>query len=649
MLRRCALAVVLLGTPAALWAKPQTYRLRPEEQRIDALVTAGKPLEAREAARAYLAGHPDSFLACEVAGMVYLNHDGDLPKALYWFTRARGLLEERYRGAWGPGSPSGFYSAILRFQFRAQYGLERYEDALATLAWHDAFFNRPHPEEAAWSLMKLGRFQEARQRIREALASGEAEDRVMALNTLSALEAELDRPEEAFHAQMLANDLDRKQGKQVDCSLLRNAGDGARNLGRLDQAEQFFLEATTAFDPGTVSNPWGDLAGLYLEEQRFPEAMDAVKRMHLWAFHSLPLGADTHWNLRQTLTGALLYQCGCTEEALAIARRLQERPDRLATGSSRDGQRAAGTQLFHFQVLQDALARDEEEASYLPWKRLPGLLARQARHALEAVLAKRRAGSLLLANQERLAHSLRLLAIQSVVDVAGGEILLPRIVGPGLVEAELNRLLARKGPASDRERGFLLLELGALRLERGEARKALEALEGAELQLPREFRLLHTQLQALKAKARLDQGDLKGALAPLTEVLRKDGGEVRRQRLSLPCDLQASGPLAQRTAGILARSPRLRPGSGGFRVSIAQTSDGGLQGRLGSPQGETLCQFQVPRGADPDATAREFCRQFHHKAFGPRIDLTQQQIRSLEGSTLASQSAEENLKGILGD
>jgi hypothetical protein len=57
----------------------------------------------------------------------------------------------------------------------------------------------------------------------------------------------------------------------------------------------------------------------------------------------------------------------------------------------------------------------------------------------------------------------------------------------------------------------------------------------------------------------------------------------------------------------------------------------------------------VPRGPDPDATAREFCRQFHRRAFGPRIDLTQQEIRSLEGSTLASQSAEENLKGILGE
>jgi hypothetical protein len=83
-------------------------------------------------------------------------------------------------------------------------------------------------------------------------------------------------------------------------------------------------------------------------------------------------------------------------------------------------------------------------------------------------------------------------------------------------------------------------------------------------------------------------------------------------------------------------------------VVVEPSDGGGLQGGLDSPQGTVLCRFQVPPGKDPDATVREFCRQFHHKAFGPRIDLSQQQIRSLEGSTLSSQSAEEQLKGILG-
>ncbi|WP_306599514.1 hypothetical protein [Geothrix sp. 21YS21S-2] len=641
-----SLAAVLVA--CAAFAAP--YRPAPGEARFAEMLDRERhPLEAREAAKAYLAAHPDSWLACEVIGMVSLNTDGDLPRALYWFTRARKLLEARYGGAWGPEAPTGYYSSVLGFQASAQYRMERYEDALRTLDAHDRLFLKQRPVDHAWPLMKLGRFREARRKIDEAVAGGDPRDAATALNTLAAMEAESDRPEEAFATQMRVYALDLLRGKDRDCTLIRNAADGAWHLGLLARAEQLLLEAAEHFQPGSVTNPWGDLAFLYLQEQRLPEAMDAVKRMHQWAFRTLPLPAETHWNTRQTLTGGLLLSCGATDEALAIARRVRERPDRHATGSARDGQREAGTQVFLYQALLDALARDGEELSFAPWKRRPAILLRMARHQVEAALARRRAGTLLMGNRERLGQSLRVLAPQAVAELPGSEVLLPRIAGAGVAEAEALRLLARTGPAADRERGFLLLGLGAARLERGDAGSALEALAAAEPVLPAEFAVLHTQLLALRAKAQAARGDRAGALASLAAVLQRDGGELRRAGLRIPCRIQTSGPMAAEAAGLLASSPRLEPDPRGFRVVVEQTGAGGLQGGLDGPQGTVLCRFQVAPGADRDATVREFCRQFHRKAFGPRIDLSQQQIRSLEGSTLSSQSAEEQLKGILGN
>ena len=355
---RSLLAALVLG--GALCAAP-AFQGAPEERAFLALLDKEhRPLEAREAARAYLKTHPGSFLAEEACGIVYLFTDGDLPKALYHLGRARSLMEAFSRGDWGPGSPAGNYAATLHLLSTTQFRMERYGEALATLATLEATFSTRYPELFAWPLMKLGRTQEARSRIEEAIRSGKADAAADALNTLAALEAEADRPEEAFATEQRLLDLDRPKGKDADCTFLRNAAEGAQRLGRFERAERLLLEASDHFKPSSVSNPWGDLAGLYLWEGRHAEAVDAVKRMQEWAFRSRPLAAETHWNERQMLTGGLLLLCGCTDEALVLARRVAERPDRHATGSARQGQLEAGTQLFRYQTLLDALARDGE-------------------------------------------------------------------------------------------------------------------------------------------------------------------------------------------------------------------------------------------------------------------------------------------------
>lgn len=639
--------VLALAAACALGAAPP-FQPEPEERAfLQTLDHGHRPLEARDAARAYLARHPDSFLACEAIGIVYLQAEGNLPRALYYLTRARHLMEASSRGEWKEGSPFGYYAATLSFLSDTQFRMDRYEESLATLAELERLTGRKAPATYAWPLMRMGRIREARQKIAEARASGNPGQIATALNTLGALESELDNPEASF-ATYQETRAYLNGRNHPDCAVIRNCGNGAASLGRFREAEGFFLEASEHFDAGTVSNPWGDLAALYLLEQRFPEALDAIKRMHAWAWRTLPVMAETHWNLRQTLTGGLLLYGGCTEEALRLARRLAERPDRHAAGSSRDGQREAGSQLFLVQALEDAQARDAEAWIEEPWKRRPATLLARSRHALEVALARRRCGALLMANGDRFAHTLRFLGPQDIETLPGGAILLPRVVGPGVVEAGVRKLLARTGPAADRERGYLLLVLGSARMERHDSRGALAALDQAASALPTEGALLHTQLQALRAAALLSLGNRSGALAPLVAVMERDGGEVRRRGLALPCRIQAlGGGAAGRAGALLAGSPRLDPGPGGFRVVVEPSPAGGLQGGLDSPSGAVLRRFTVPPGKDPDATARAFCREFHRKVFAPRLDLSQQQIRSLEGSTLASQDAAEQFQGIL--
>ena len=645
------LAAVLLFVLSLAAGAAEGYRPAPEEQALlDLLDKQQRPLEAREAARAYLADHPGSFVACLVAGTVYLQAEGDLPRAYYYLKRSRTLLEKAYGEEWVDGNPWRTYARTLWMLHLTCQRMERYQETLEILETHDRFFTPKRPAHYAWSYMKLGREAAAREKIAEALASKDPEDVEMALNSLGALESEADHPDEGYDAFTRLYALNHRPGRPVECTFVRNRAEAAYKLHRFEEAEKLYLESTHLFQPESESNPWQDLALIYLDEGRYPEAVDAVKRMQDWAYRSLPLIGLDNWNFRQTITAGLLLSCGYTEEALSLSRRLVDRPDRHGYGSAQADQWEAASLLFYDQVLQDALARDAEALSYAPWKERPGLWLRRAAHILEARAAGRRAGRIVMGGGDRLAHSLRIFAPRSAILVPGGEVLLPRVVGTGVAEAQIQRLLARRGAMAERERPYLLYLLGAGRAEEGDARGALESLGQAEKTLPAEHAQMVATLHALKAQAYAARGERGAALRELAVVMEKDAGAVRRQGLSLPCTLQASGGAAARAAArLLAASPRLDTGGTGFTVVVEQTGAGGLQGGLDGPGGAVLCRFRVNPGASPDATAREFCRLFHRKAFGPRIDLSQQEINSLEGSTLAADSLQDRLKGLLGD
>ncbi len=646
--RSLALSVLLLCSVAiGAQTAAKEYQPAPEEQTfIDLLYSQKQPIEAREKALEYLAKHPSSFAAGLVAGIAYYEAEGDLPRAYYYLNQGKATLESRYGYDWGEGTPWRFYARTLWQLSRVCERMERYKEEIQLLETYNRYFSPKQEAEEAWPLMKLDKERQARQKIAEGLASKDENQVFFALNALGALDSETGHPQEAYddHARLCERAKSSKGG--LECTFLRNKAESAKALGRFQEAEQLYIESARYFSAGSESNPWADLVDLYLMEERLPEALDAAKKMQAWAYHSLPLIGLDNWNLRQTLTAALLSSAGYTAPALDLARRVVDRPDRHGGHSSQRQLWVASSLLFYRQMLLDDLERVSEEMSCGAWRDAPLLWLRRLWESGEAWSAGRR-GARIIMDRGYLADTLRQLAPRSVFVCPGGEAFLPGVIGPGVVEQEALKLLRRTGPTTERESPYILFCLGAARLERGNAKGALDALREAGKNLPAEAALLHSQLLALEAKAYGSLGDKAGENETLSDLMERDPGMVRRFGLALPCSITASGgAAASKAAELLKGSPRLSLRQGPFRVVVEQTATGGLQGGLDGPNGAVLSRFRVNASEDATATAKEFCRLFHQKVFAPKLDLSQQEISSLEGSTLTSQDVNEQLQGL---
>ncbi len=640
-------AMFLLRPPARAQTPRQEYQPAPEEQAfLDLLYAQKQPIEAREKALKYLATHPDSFAADLVAGTSYYQAEGDLPRSYYYLERGKEALESRYGYDWGGTSPWRFYARTLWQLSRVCERMERYREAINLMDTYNHFFSPKQEAEEAWPLMKLGKESSARRKIAEGLASKDEEQVLYAMNALGALDSETDHPEASYDDYARLCEMAKSSKHGQECTFLRNKAESAKALGRYQEAEQLYLESSRYFDAASESNPWEDLVDLYLMEERLPEALDAAKRMQAWAFHSLPLIGLDNWNLRQTLTAALLSSAGYTSQALEIARRVVDRPDRHGGHSSQRQEWIASSLLFYRQMLLDDLERISEKLSYSSWRDVPGLWAERLIESGEAWSAGRR-GARIIMDMGYLPGTLRQLAPKSAFVYPGGEVFLPRVLGAGVVEEEALKLLARAGAAAGRERPYVLLSLGAAKLERGDARGALRTLAQAQKELPAEAALLHSELLALEAKAYARLGESGNRATVLSQLMQRDAGMVRRFGLSLPCTISASGgEAASKAASLLKGSPRLEANGGPFRVVVEETAASGLQGGIDGPNGAVLSRFRVNPTGGAAETAREFCRVFHQKAFAPSLDLSQQEISSLEGSTLASQDVNEQLQGL---
>lgn len=614
-------------------------------------LTQEKFVRSRELAEKLLREDPNSFLGHCLMGMVQHRGEGNLPISLFHLKKGRELFEARFGPFPGGDTPWRWHAMTLNELAFVSGEMGRHHDKIRYLEERDELYDPPQPADRGWPLMRLRNYEAARAAAEAGLATNDQYQIATALTVLCAVEAEQQMREASYEAcaESARHDRDNFLGSHHPTPYT-NAAEAALGMLRFGEAERFLLEATGYFVSGTPSNPWLDLTQLYLAEGRTSEALDSVRSMFKWR-HSQPPYMDEQNRAETELTSAIfLTIAGHALEASKITSRSLDRPDRTGFTSSESEQMEAAAALVDLLANRTVAELLEEEASWAPWRRAVEARLGAWRHRLRAWSSGRRAASL-LGDKRILLSTLQPYMAGSVEAPEWIESELIEVLGPGVVAAALEE--ARKRETLPEAEGYFLAAEVEIATLRGDERRALEHMDKALDLLPGSEALLRARITVLGARAADRMGDLPRAVELFDQAMQTDPGAVRRLGASLPTAFyEAPGELAQATADHLRGSPRFHHSKGGgFQVRLEGDTENGAALLL-SPQGTRLAAVTVtPRAGDTvESMARRLAKEFHEAAFAPVLDLTQADLRTLDGSPLAGGGrSRERLRSVLSE
>lgn len=614
-----------------------------------------KYVRARELTRQILDRDPDSFVGHCLMGIVFHRAEGNLPRAYFHMGRSRELFEGRFGAMPQESDPWPWHAQSILGLAIIAGEMGRHEEKIELLLEHDQLYSPPTVADRGWPLMRLRRYEEARRAVTEALQLEDEDQVAHAMTALCAIEAELQNREASYQACKDAAAYERERDF-IGPTPFTNAAEAGLGMLQFAEAESHILEGASHFVDGTVSNPWLDLTQLYLSQGRVTEALDAVREMFKWRLRQPPYMDEQNRAETEMTSAIFLLVAGHPLEAARIVGRAMARPDRTGFTSSESEQLEAASALVDSVVHRVAAAMASEDAAAASWR--DGLSLRWAAldHLRRSWSSGRRAASL-LAEDRFLLSTLRPYLAGGIELPEWLKIELVGLLGSGVVEVALGTVESQE-TLPEAEAYFQGLRAEASCIN-GRWQRCLEEAEAARQSLPGAELLLRARISARAAGAALKLGQRRLALELLDETMQIDPGVMRRVGLALPTRFEVAGNDAATSAAAVAlqASPRFKKDSedGAFAVRV-EGGEGRTQACLIGPRGTRLACAQVRQraGEKPVDIGRRAAAELQREAFAPRLDLTQADLRSLDGSPTAAggrshQKLRQVLKDVTGD
>lgn len=631
-----ALALLLLWAAPARAQSDEELGTAEEMEAVSA-VDVEEYARARELAEAILKKDPNSIPALFAHSSALHYGEANLPKALFGIRKARTLLE-RHAGKDPKGTVARYwYQLVLSEEAYTCGDLDLRKEQLGALERRDEVFG-PRPGDRIWALIKLNRWADAEQAIADAKGHELSSQVFRGYNGDCAVWFERRMREESFEAcQRLSAEYPLNE---VAWS---NTAESAMGVFNHAEAERMYLKATE-LPNNSYGSPWRSVGMIYLLEGRVAETLAALKRAQQQRMAREAYTLQQDQASMDTAVATLMIALGRGEDALRIARRVYETPDRAGGTSATPLQGQITGAILFYNALQLRIGELREEKAALPWttRLLPSPELEQLE--LEAWSARRRAIKL-LAGRRDLTEILRPYLtgiVNTEVWLVGS---LAEMLGPGVAAESVRRAeRAERNPAAV---GYFHAYHAEAAMVRGDydssgkhASKAMELLPPAEV-------MLRARTAVVLGVAADERGD-KAARDDAWDIALEDfPAAFRRLDISLPVTVSHGGDsLGEDLADALLRSPRFHSEKGGLSVKI--TTGTTTRVCLSRHHDALHGCAEVTRNKDEsdDDFVGRASGEFHDLVMSPKLDLSQSDVRSLDGSP-ASGRARQDVDNIL--
>lgn len=554
---------------------------------------------------------------------------GNNPRAYLYSTRAQKAFEKILKDP--TTSTEGdlkLHELALQLRFSSAMGIGKYEEAVQLVSIHDKLYkDEPLEASAGWPLLKLGRLEECKRRMKAVIEKEDIDNKIQAMNTLAALEWEqgnIQKSRDIFlelKETVVANNL------ELDAVILSNKAESEVGLGNFEVAIKDYREAAEYISRATPSSPYSELTKLFIDEAQFQKALEATRSMYYIDKQCIPEVRNQNRASLRLRFASLLLTTGYPDKASEILEQLLNRPDRNYGTSDAPYRLETEILLLYQDALYTGLQKLEEENSWSGFAhRLSGWPSRWQKSS-KLNDARRRAACLIVDHE---ALSEAFLPYQA--DWVGSPWLLPSLIealGPGVAGETVSTVLEES--KNEYFVPFLKATLGETKVTQGDYEEAIEYLKSAEKDLPSHQVLLKTRVRANLAVALENTGEMKSALGYYQKVLETDPIMLRRLDLALPVKFEmeeSSG--APEVRSMLLDSPRFRANEQGFTIELSE-SFGDLRARLLKTDGGILTWVNNRDEEQPV----DLVKKFHESVFAPRLRLTDAEIAQIQNPTIS--------------
>ncbi len=635
-----ALWVCIVLSSGSLAELPKGLGAGEQELRLYELNEEHNYIELRNLAHQLLEENPRSYPGLLGMGRFYHESETNLPRAYYYLKKARAAYEDSLGIEVWDHETWRWHLMILRELADVAHEMGRIEEQIEFINFCNELYNPDIIDELAWAQLKLKQYDELETTLEEGLKT--VEPRTWAywgiLNTRGAVYSERDMRVEAYDAfHILTDELGGETGHVY---AWRNQGEAALALLKFDEAERDHLRATQqGNDEDITSNPWKDLAYLYLVQGRYDEGFSALTSMVRWGLVRKPK-LDQQVKAGEALVRAFfLVTAGYPLPALRISEFWMKQPDRLAFTSSEAEQTVAGLYILQYLTLKCQSRLKKEAWCWQSWWQRVRSIPERLLIWVNLSFLRRKIKALIF-KHEYLAPSLRAYHPQSVYIPEYFKGILYEICGSGAVRAQLAGDLIHYEHRALIE-GYLLGLTAIGDARAGEGKAAITQIDEALQKIPLEEKIFRSYLRFQQGIAAWQSSARQRAMEFYQEMMGVCPAFFRIDDLPLPVRLVADGTkLAQQVRSIMEDSPAIDEWEGGFILSI-RGIDRDLRIQLLDPLGNEFWSFAP---SDGSKTPQAIAQEIHARLFSSAVSFDEKDIYSLDGTNLKQEETRQQLR-----